>query len=255
MQSSELVSVLQNASILAGSTKSEAKSDLQGVLSSRLSQYYAAIGKDMPDESGLSLEAVQFRTATEALDVVEQVQSLVNNGGQSGLAQNSEKDAPQNLLGTRDLSQIRTLLSLVFKWAVEPPLSRVSASIPSVTPAGRRRTTVDIIDLTSVPEDYETLASVLPRIIGMILPAGVRGSPSPTHIASAIIDGHLSDVLRPCLVLGWLPKSLASESVLPLDDLRPLMVHLINMSVLILRVPRISLTLFEGFPYLGVLPR
>ena len=247
MQSSELASLLQSGSILAGATKSEGKTDLQGVLSSRLSQYYASIGREIPDDFGTSLEAVQHHTAKEALDVLERVQGIVSRSdgegaGRSDSAQKSEKDAPQDLLGTRDLAQIRTLLSLVFKWAIEPLLGRISASIPTITPGGRRRTEVNIIDLTSVPEDYELLSSILSRIMKILLPSGVKGPLSPTHITSALVDRHLTDLLRPCLVLGWLPKALSSESVLPLDELRPLAVHLISMSVLILCLRRVVLT-------------
>ena len=237
MQSSQLVSVIERGTILVGSTKSGGKSSLQDVLTSRLSQYYATLGRGKVNDTG-TLEAVQLHTALEALHVVEEVQSLVGSKkpdaiGTSAREQASEENAPEELLGTRDLAQLRTLLSLVFKWAIEPLLARVSASIPSIVPGGRRRTEVNIIDLTSVPEDYQLLSSILSRITRMVLPSGIRGPLNATHITSAIIDRHLADLLKSCLVLGWLPKSLSSESVLPLDDLRPILMHLINMSVLI----------------------
>lgn len=214
MQSSKLVAVIQRGAILAGSTKSEAKSSLQDVLTSRLSQYYSALGNDQADGLNGSLETIQLRTAQEALAVLEDVQTIVSTKGPDAAGttmpgQTSEQDAPEELLGTRDLAQLRTLLSLVFKWAVEPLLARVTASIPSVTPGGRRRTEVNIIDLTSIPEDYRILATSLTRITKLLLPSGIRGPLNATHITSAIVDRHLSDLLKPCLVLGWLPKSLA----------------------------------------------
>lgn len=238
MQSSQLLDTLRQGYILAGSTKSTGKSDLEGVLTARLSEYYHIVGMNKEEEDfGSTLEAIQLRTAGESLLVLEQVQDLVSKGGPSASSTSETKlneyDAPEELLGTRDLAQLRTLLSLVFKWAVEPLLSRIVASIPSVAPGGRRRTEVNIIDLTTVPEDYKLLSSILHRICRMILPLGVHGPPSATHITSALLDRHLADLVRPCMVLGWLPKSLSSESVLPLDDIRPVVVHLINMSVLI----------------------
>ncbi|EKM59775.1 uncharacterized protein PHACADRAFT_114971 [Phanerochaete carnosa HHB-10118-sp] len=233
VQSSNLVSVLQRGAILAGSTGSEGKSDIRDVLTSRLSQYYSALGQDQVSDVNGALENVQLRTAQEALVVIEQVQSIVSPKRPDANrvptpGQTSENDAPEELLGTRDLAQLCTLLSLVFKWAVEPLLSRVSASIPNTTPGGRRRTEVNIIDLTSVPEDYQLLRSILFRVTRLLLLSGVRGSLNATHITSAIVDRHLGDLLKPCLVLGWLPKSLSSESVLPLDDLRPVAMRLIN---------------------------
>lgn len=130
------------------------------------------------------------------------------------------------MIGTRDMTQLRTLSSIVFKWAVEPLLSRVMSAIPTITPAERHGMGVKIIDLTTVPEDYKHLSSVLTTLLSLILPQGLKASLAHTPIAADLVDKHLSDLLKPCIVLGWLPKSLASESVTPLDVVRSLVVHI-----------------------------
>ena len=237
MQSSALLSALKRGSILVGSTKSESQSDLRGILLSRLAQYFEVSGKECPDNIGVTLEAAQLMTSQEALQVIQDVQALLNaatlrSADQPSRLRPSESTSSEELLGKRDLSQLRILLSLIFKWSIYPFMARVSASIPNITPGGRRRTDVNIIDLTSLPEDYKILHSTLLKTMAVLLPSGTQGPLSPTHVTSAILDTHLVDLLHPCIVLGWLPKSLSSESVLPVDELRPSVIHLINMSVI-----------------------
>ena len=90
---------------------------------------------------------------------------------------------------------------------------------------------LNIIDLTSVPDDFKRLKDVAIRLIHLILPKGVQGAPNPTVLSSVLLNSHLEDLIRPGLVLGWLPKTLASESVYPVDDLRPTVVRLMFMFV------------------------
>ncbi len=230
MQSPELVQTLQAGALLIGSAHSDGLPDLKSVLVSRLSQYHTFLGQDVVFGEE-SLEDIQLKTAQQSLSIVAQVQNVLSKPPE---ASTSAATTAQQLLGTRDLAQVRTLLSIVFKWAAKPLLTRVTAAIPNVTPGSRNRTTVNIIDLTSVPDDYKMLSSLIYRLMGIILPFGIQGSLTQTIVTSIILDRHLGDLLRPCIVLGWLPKSLASESVPPLDDLRPLVVHMITMSVVYL---------------------
>ncbi|KAF7790090.1 hypothetical protein EIP86_001040 [Pleurotus ostreatoroseus] len=231
MQSSALSSLFQAGALLAGSSRTEGASDLRRVLTSRLSLYYEALGSEYESAPDETLEAIQLRTAQEALSVVENAQSLLAGHGSAQGSSGSEPSpqTQQEMIGSRDLAQVRTLLSIVFNWAVQPLLAHVIAAIPTVSPGARRRTEVNIIDLTTVPDDYKTLSGLIFRLIGIVLPQGLKGPPNLTLITNVFLDRHLTDLLKPCMVLGWLPKSAASESVAPIDELRPLVVHIINM--------------------------
>ena len=229
MQNVELTSLFQAGSILAGSSKVEGATDLKTVLASRLSQYYQTLGQDSSVGSDDTLEVVQLRTAQESLSVVERAQTIFTQTRVASTQNGAGAHDSPDVIGTRDLAQIRTLLSIVFNWAVKPLLARVIAAIPTVTPGARRRTDVNIIDLTTVPEDYRTLSDILARLFKIVLPRGVQGSVSPTIIVNVFLDKHFVDLLRPCMILGWLPKSSASESVAPIDSLRSPVVHLLNL--------------------------
>ena len=237
MQSDHLKSLIEAGALLAGSSRSEGASNLDDVLRSRLAQYYTHENIQNDVQNLRNLEDVQAETSREALHILEQVQlHLVGKGGpdiheRPDIQEQPANTSEQELLGTRDLGYMRTLLSLVFKWLVEPTLGRVCASIPTTSAGARKMPEVRIIDLTTVPEDFQQLKDVVLRVIHLILPTGLAGPPNATILSSVILDKHLSDLLKPTLVLGWLPKSLASESVSPIDELRPLVVRLMHMFV------------------------
>ena len=231
MQSDHLKSLIEAGALLAGSSRSEGASNLDDVLRSRLAQYYTHENLQNDVQNLRTLEDVQVETSREALHILEQVQlHLVGKGGPD-IQEQPANTAEQELLGTRDLGFMRTLLSLVFKWSVEPTLGRVCASIPTTSAGARKMPEVRIIDLTTIPEDFQQLKDVVFHVIHLILPTGLAGPPNATILSSVILDKHLSDLLKPTLVLGWLPKSLASESVSPIDELRPLVVRLMHMFV------------------------
>lgn len=230
MQSTQLKTVLEAGALLAGSARSEGATKLEDVLKARLQQYRSHIGLTIPETPGATLDDLQVDTACEALSVLEQVQSHLSGKIEHGGS--SDGSTQEELLGSRDLVQIRTLLSLVFKWAIDPCLRRLCASIHTSTiPGSRHKADANIIDLTTVPDDYNRLKDTVLRLIHMILPEGIQGAPHATVLSSLILDKHLEDLLRPSMALGWLPKSSASESVLPVDDLRPMVVRLLLMLV------------------------
>jgi hypothetical protein len=238
MQSDHLKSLVDQAALLAGSARSEPAANLQQLLRSRLVQYYARSHRPEPAHPSDSLQDVQLETACEALHILEQVQlhlagkhPSASDSASQQQQQQQQQTQETELLGTRDLAHIRTLLSLVFKWNIDPFLQRISASILTAAPGPRRKTDIRIIDLTAVPDDYLHLKLTLLRLVHLILPTGLHGPPNATVLSSVILDVHLPDLLKPSLVLGWLPKSLASESVSPVNDLRPMVVRLMHMCV------------------------
>jgi hypothetical protein len=88
-----------------------------------------------------------------------------------------------------------------------------------------------IIDLTTTPEDYRQLSSFLVRILALLLPDGLHGRLPQTLITTTLLDRHLTDILKPCIALGWLPKSLSSEGTPTLDEIRPKIMRLFEMCV------------------------
>src|ERR1700729_2723542 len=172
-QSSQLAGILHAGSFLIDPTRSALPPDLQGLLVSRLAQYHAALDdKHDISASTSTLEELQLETAQEALFVVERVQQILTADSSStsstseGQNQETTNGAPPEgapVIGTRDLAQLRTLLSIAFKWGVEPLLVLVAStwsSKPSLTvPPGPK-----VIDLTTTPEDYRRLSSLLVRL-------------------------------------------------------------------------------------------
>ncbi|KAI0076623.1 hypothetical protein K474DRAFT_1662644 [Panus rudis PR-1116 ss-1] len=228
MQSPELLRYITAGTILVGSKPSEPPTNLRDVLSSRLNQLDQHLDRPVADRQG-QLEDVQLETAQEALNVVCKIQQLiVEDTPTVPSSKDSGPSQETNLLGTRDLTYIRTLLSIAFKWGIEPLLRRVMDAIPTTSPVGDH-TRATLIDLTNVPEDYARLRKLLLELFKLVLPNGIQGTLAATHITITLIDRHLADLIRPSICLGWLPKPLSSDSVRPMDDLRPLVMHLTSL--------------------------
>ncbi len=106
--STDLQHYLQAGAFLLESPSSTvSSSSLQSTLKSRIAQYYDHLQQPHNFDDTASVEEIKQVTAEEALSVVGCVQRII--GGQG-----SEDDVP--LIGTRDIAQLRTLLSIVFKW-------------------------------------------------------------------------------------------------------------------------------------------
>ncbi|THH29131.1 hypothetical protein EUX98_g5057 [Antrodiella citrinella] len=248
-QNQALVSVIAAGAFLAGSVRTDNPSDVKSVLVSRLLQYDEYIGRSPGEYTG-SLEELQLETGRQALDVVSRVQVLLNRSDAAAFASSSTAASlDEYAIGTKDLAQMRTLLAIVFKWSIEPLLARIMVAIPTTSP-WKRDTTTPIIDLTCIPNDSQLLSSLLDQFVRIILPDGPKSAPSPTHISLAILDQHCSQLIKPCMVLGWLPKHLSNDSVRPLDELRPFVIHLIS----ILPVQQSVTALIDVLPEVSRLP-
>ncbi|KAG7096988.1 hypothetical protein E1B28_004383 [Marasmius oreades] len=216
----ELTSTLLAGSCLLDST-STPQNNLKGALIERLTTYYATLGVSSSISDTCTLEEAQLRTAIESLCIVERIQGIisVNNGS------TSTEEPP--LLGVRDLAQIRTLLSISFHWGVEPLLSRIVSAWPE-RPNVATSNVTQIIDLTTMPEDYHRLSDLTSRILRLVFPAGPQQKSSNSLITEALLNRHLKDIFEPAIALGWLPKSLASDSMPPLEDARPFVMRLLG---------------------------
>ncbi|KAG1866653.1 hypothetical protein DFJ58DRAFT_714609 [Suillus subalutaceus] len=208
----ELANVLHSGSFLLG-TSGATERDLKNVLVRRLTQYHQAFGSSAPFLD--TAEDAQLETAQCALHIIERVQSLLDlpDLGHEG----DLKSAPA--IGTRDLSTLRTLMSLIFRWGTETLYTRLIPSLSSKQIPG----TPKIIDLTNTPADHATLSDLLLRLMGLLFPNGPKSTPPQTLISSTLLSRHAVDLLRPSMALGWLP----SESVEPL---RPLVLRFLAFS-------------------------
>ncbi|KAI3607538.1 hypothetical protein WG66_005156 [Moniliophthora roreri] len=164
-----------------------------------------------------SRAAAELQTAEQSLNIIEKVHKIIDSN-------DSPESAP--LLGVRDLGRLRTLLSIIVRWGLEPLLDRVISAWPE---RPNRATSDSIIDLTSTPEDYSRLSSFVLRLHALIFPSGLQGKPSQSLITETILQRHSKDILAPSIALGWLPKSMSSESMFPLDSVRPLTMRLLLM--------------------------
>jgi hypothetical protein len=220
---STFATVLEHAGLLCGTRASEPAQDMRDILISRLVKYDAACGRDVRDFAGASLESVQATTAEEAMNVVHQAQQLLPK--ESTVAQTSEATAPGSAIGARELVTLRTLLSIVFKWGVEPRYKRLLDSWPGKSTQPRA---TGIIDLTGAPENFVVLRSFLNRLLALVYPNGVMGAMEDTVITVTLTDQHMADLLRPCLALGWLPKSMVSASMPVADEIRPMVMRMLT---------------------------
>ncbi|RDB22555.1 RNA polymerase II assembly factor RTP1 [Hypsizygus marmoreus] len=222
----DLATALADGACLVDPSRSVASADLKSVLVDRLTRYYTRLGSgDVSDVS--TLEEIQLVTANEALAVVARVQHIIGaDDEEEGTPAANAQPHTAPLIGTRDLAQIRTLLSIVFKWGVEPLLAKVVLTLPcNASTEGVPR----IIDLTTTPEDYKLLSSITCNLLNLVFPGGVHGKIAQTLITTTILQLHATDLLRPCLTLGWLPRSLSSTTRPTLDVARPLTMRFLTL--------------------------
>ena len=216
---------LSAGSLLINSEKGGPATNLRAVLLARLAHYRAQRGLPELDDGDISLENAQEETAQEALSVVEGVQQMLDQDARPapGIS-GGDTPAGEPVIGTRDVSQLRTLLSVVFKWGTEPLLARLQVVWPA-----KGRTQTELEDANDVPHSYERLTTVTRRLLSLLFPRGVHGTLPQTLITSTLLHRHVTDILRPAIALGWVPKALFPESFPVVDDFRPLVMRLMSM--------------------------
>lgn len=221
----ELTRYLAAGSLLIHGEKGGPAPNLRVVLLARLAQYRVQRGLPECDFSDFSLEQVQEETAQEALSVVEGVQRILDLD--TGDVTQSKEGEPGEvpLIGTRDISQLRTLLSIVFKWGTEPLLAHVQV----VWPARGSTAPSKLLEVDGAPRCYAKLTTMTRRLLSLLFPRDVHGTVPQTLITSTLLNRHITDLLRPGIALGWVPKALSTESFPVVDDLRPLIMRLMSM--------------------------
>ncbi|KAH9918173.1 uncharacterized protein BXZ73DRAFT_92241 [Epithele typhae] len=229
----QVFSLFQAAVVLTGTSSSpdSRSANMKAILLRRLHEYHEFIGESHENEDG-TLDAAQRATALESLSLLEHLHKHLQAREQepapgSVKGENYEAKMDPSLVGSRDLALMRTLLSIVFKWALEPLVGRVASAIPS-TSALHITKGARIIDLTGLPHEYSTLSSICDRLLSVSLSNGVSSPLSQSAVAAILLNQHLSDLLLPCIVVGWLPKSLSSEDMPTGNTLRPQIMYLLT---------------------------
>ncbi|KAF9247101.1 hypothetical protein BU15DRAFT_69941 [Melanogaster broomeanus] len=232
---SQLNEILAAGSHLLDSGQVTAEHDLKTVLSSRIAKFYSTLGRDRPAVVCDTIEDIHLETAQCALQVVHLVQQLLTEPADANPDERASQGddvfheaTPENapVLGTRDLSKLRTLLAMVFRWGIDPSLGRIELAWPTKPSPD---TVTAIIDLTSTPADYRTLSSLLTCLMSMMFPHGVQASLPQTYITTTILSRHMSGLLKASMALGWLPRSLSSEDTPTVDSLRPPVLRLLEI--------------------------
>jgi len=220
----------EGACLLEKPTPSNNSADLKSVLHSRLLKYYACL--ESQDQDGVkeelressSLEEMQILTAKGALSVVQKVHHVLDI--EDAKTKGTTDQVPS--IGTRDLAQLRTLLSLVFKWGIEPLFNRVVLALPVINTAN---TKAKIVDVSQGSDDYRFLSESVTSVFLLIFPRGIQGQVSQTLITTTILHRHVSDLLNPSIALGWLPEPLSSSSFPIIHEMRPFVIHLLKLYV------------------------
>ena len=144
----------------------------------------------------LDLENLKIDTAFASLYVLERVHNI--------LSEHDTNTSAAPLIGTKDMAQLRTTLSVVYGWGTELLLKRILGSLPNKSPP-RVPPGAQIIDLTSTHENYELLLNIINRLLVIVFPD--EGSQSKTtFVTASILSRDFSNLLRSCICLAWLPK-------------------------------------------------
>jgi hypothetical protein len=191
----QVARLIDAASVLSSSKPSTPTSDIKDVLYSRLEKFMAMYedgeGPNIELSNEQTEEDLHTNTANAGLWLLERVQDVLKReinaepGQLSYLNEPAQTadyltDAPP-YLGTRDLAQLRTILSITFKWGIEPLLI-LSYANPSAN------------------EPHPNLTDTTTRLLKLIFP---DGDIPQTHLTQTILTRHVTDILRPCIFLGW----------------------------------------------------
>ncbi|KAF9495681.1 hypothetical protein BDN71DRAFT_1488817 [Pleurotus eryngii] len=214
---SSKLSMLLNAGSVLVESQPPTQSDLKTILQSRLVRYHERRGTLATTDASNSLEKIERATALASLDVVEGVQNIIG-------AEGDPDDIPA--IGTRDLAQLRTLISIAIKWGIDPLLAKLKSSWPAKA-FQASATSPKIVEISDVAEDFALLSSMTFRFMGLLFPSGPQSPLPQTLITTTILNRHVGQILSPCIALGWLSKSLNSGEAVAVDALRPLTMRLL----------------------------
>ena len=186
--------LLLAARMLTGSSpeSTAARGPISSVLSQRLTKARAEFGElvfPMGYEN-LSTEQLQSATGYAALKILEAVDTAL-------LVDAANQEASAASLGAKDYQVLRTTASLVFHWALDPILNRLSkhwkGSLPKPGVDGG--------------PDVREAATLLRRLHTLLHQESNR-----TPVSGILAGDYPIETLRGLLVIGWLPPGVCLES-------------------------------------------
>ncbi|KAJ8697899.1 hypothetical protein PTI98_004670 [Pleurotus ostreatus] len=186
--SSKLSMLLDAGSVLVES-QSPTQSDLKTILQSRLVRYHERRGTQATTDASDSLDKIERATALASLDVVEGVQNMIG-------AEGDPDDIPA--IGTRDLAQLRTLISITIKWGIDPLLAKLKSSWPAKA-FQASAPSPKIVEISDVAEDFALLSSMTLRFMGLLFPSGPQSPLPQTLVTTTILSRHVGQILSPCI--------------------------------------------------------
>ncbi len=227
---SELASALADGAVLLGtSAPANLSTTFETLLRSRLSNYYSRLPLEETQSLTRNIEGLQLLTGREALSIVKRIHKVLDLH-ESESETLKEGSPPQaHAIGTRDLAEVRTLLSIAFKWTVQPLMLRVCELWPSSVQKSQGISKV--VDLTVDADVSQLLSSLIISLFSLVFPEGAQGRISQTLIATTLLSHHSQDILLPSISLGWLPEHQASDLVAPLHEARPLVTRFLRLYV------------------------
>lgn len=125
--SAPLATVLKAGAIVAGvEAKTSNSSGLPELLHARLERLDEALD-DIPRSRPSDLQSLQLDTAFASLYVLERIHTILALHDAEYI---NETSVPP-LIGMRDMTQLRTNLSIVFNWGTELLFTRILPSLPN----------------------------------------------------------------------------------------------------------------------------
>lgn len=224
---SELASALADGAVLLGtSAPANLSTAFETLLRIRLSNYYSRLPLEETQSLTRNIEGLQLLTGREALSIVKRVHKTLDLHDSES---ETLKEGSPPAIGTRDLAEMRTLLSITFKWAVQPLMLRVCELWPSTVQ--KHEGISKVVDLTVDADVSQLLSSLITSLFSLVFPEGAQGRISQTLIATTLLSHHSQDILLPSISLGWLPEHQASDLVAPLHEARPLVTRFLRLYV------------------------
>jgi hypothetical protein len=185
--------LLLAARTLTGSSDSTAaRGPLSSILSQRLTNARTEFS-ELPIPTGpenLSTEQLQCATGHAALKILEATDVAL-------LLDAANQETGAILLGAKDQQVLRISAGLVFRWALDPTLNRLSVQWKGNPPT---------TGVSGGPNVQEA-ATLLKRLHALLHQESTR-----TSVSDILAGGYPVEILRSLLMLGWLPPGVCSES-------------------------------------------
>jgi hypothetical protein len=218
------------ACLLDTAHSSVSPSNLQAALEARLSQYFSQINSPrvfvLETEKFRTLEEVQLLTAQESLSVLGRIQKIL--GLEDSTLETSQATSGNQppAVGARDLGQLRTLISIICKWGLNPLFWKVSQFWDRFLESNGRGT---ITETSTSGDDLEQLSLMTLRCLSLLFPDEDQGPVAQTFISMAMLNRHLADLLRPGIALGWLPRNFTFDGKETRNGIRSLVIRILTM--------------------------